>query len=104
MASTLDRLAIWYRSQCDGDWEHTCGISIRSCDNPGWWVVIDLAGTALQDRAFTPISHEVDVNQHPVSEDWLHCQVRDGHWEGAGDSTKLEVIVESFLEWAACEL
>lgn len=26
----------WYKSQCDGDWEHEYGIKIETVDNPGW--------------------------------------------------------------------
>jgi hypothetical protein len=33
--SYLTELAAWYAEQCDGEWEHAKGISIRSCDNPG---------------------------------------------------------------------
>jgi hypothetical protein len=40
----------WYEAQCNGDWEHHNGITIESCDNPGWWVKIDLADTSLINR------------------------------------------------------
>jgi hypothetical protein len=30
----------WYVSQCDGDWEHECGIKITTLDNPGWDIKI----------------------------------------------------------------
>jgi Immunity protein 53 len=33
----LTQLQSWYVAQCNGDWEHTCGISIETVDNPGWY-------------------------------------------------------------------
>ena len=50
--SALARLQRWYAARCDGTWEHQHGISITSCDNPGWWVKIALAGTPLRGVAF----------------------------------------------------
>lgn len=32
----LGRLERWYAAQCNGDWEHTYGITIETLDNPGW--------------------------------------------------------------------
>jgi hypothetical protein len=48
----VTRLQRWYESQCNGEWEHPHGISITSCDNPGWWVGIDLAGTPREAESF----------------------------------------------------
>jgi hypothetical protein len=31
----LSRLQAWYFAQCDGEWEHSYGIHIENCDNPG---------------------------------------------------------------------
>ena len=45
---TLAWIENWYQSQCHGDWEHDYGIKIETLDNPGWRVVIDLAGTELE--------------------------------------------------------
>ena len=61
--SELDRLQIWYKSQCNGDWEQQYGISIISCDNPGWWVKIDLEGTPLEFKSFIPVAHNIEVEQ-----------------------------------------
>lgn len=98
--NALTRLQAWYSSQCDGEWEHTSGVSIQSCDNPGWWVKINLTGTALQSRAFTEIADGVDAGRRPLGSRWLSCYREDGTWHGAGDETKLERILEVFLAWA----
>ena len=34
-----------------------------------------------------------------TDDDWISCRVRDGHFEGAGDPSKLEDIIERFKEW-----
>lgn len=43
---TLQELQRWYRSQCNGDWEHSYGVKIDTLDNPGWSVTVELADTA----------------------------------------------------------
>jgi hypothetical protein len=48
--SPLDFLVTWYTEQCDGDWEHSYGISIESLDNPGWKVDIPIEDTELDGR------------------------------------------------------
>jgi hypothetical protein len=98
--STLDRLQGWYTRQCNGDWEHAWGIRIESCDNPGWWVKINLVGTSLLDRQFKVIAEGVDAQYYPTGSRWLCCRVEDAVWHGAGDETKLERILEEFLAWA----
>ena len=97
--STLTRLQAWYAGQCDGEWEHSSGIRIDSCDNPGWWVKIDLRGTRLQNREFTEIAEGVDNRHCPIGPRWLNCRVENGTWHGAGDETRLEHILEVFLAW-----
>ncbi len=97
----LEALQVWYAEQCDGEWEHRYGIKIESCDNPGWWVKIDLVGTALRSKPFTQISENVDSNGFQEGSRWLHCYVTDNVWHGAGDETKLTKIIRTFLAWAA---
>ena len=105
----LVRLQQWYTRQCDGDWEHSEGVTIQSCDNPGWWVTVNLKGTSLETVAFERIGENVDPDAFHQGEEmedavdgarWLDCRVADGVWHGAGDETKLEHILEVFLSWA----
>ena len=98
--NTLARLQTWYSRQCNGEWEHSSGISIQSCDNPGWWVKINLTGTFLQQRAFSPIAEGVDAQGFALGADWLSCHTENDIWHGAGDEAKLERILEIFLAWA----
>jgi hypothetical protein len=98
--NAIDRLQQWYAKQCNGDWEHFQGITIESCDNPGWWVKINLTGTALENTSFVPIADAVDAAGFQTGDRWLCCRIVDGSWNGSGDETKLEHILEVFLEWA----
>lgn len=45
--NVLQEIQSWYISNCNGDWEHSFGVSIDTLDNPGWSVRIDLADTGL---------------------------------------------------------
>jgi hypothetical protein len=96
----LLRLQDWYTRQCDGNWEHSEGVRIESCDNPGWWVKIGLKGTLLENAVFTPVTENVNPKGSPEAPRWIHCRVSDGKWSGAGDETELERILEIFLSWA----
>jgi len=98
--STLTRLQAWYSRQCNGTWEHSSGVRIDSCDNPGWWVKINLLDTPLQDREFTEIAEGVNSQRFALGPRWLNCRVEKNTWHGAGDETKLERILELFLAWA----
>ena len=48
--SIINWLEEWYVSNCDGDWEHTFGITINTIDNPGWSRMTK--GTVLFDLNF----------------------------------------------------
>ena len=93
----ISRLQKWYTRQCDGDWEHACGVEIRTLDNPGWRVRIDLAETELDGRSFEPIAYGLEDN---ASADWYSLSVKDKKFEGAGDPSKLGFILRTFLDWA----
>lgn len=84
----------WYAAQCDGDWEHSYGVEIRTLDNPGWTVSIDLSGTALEGAQFD----EVDGRWRSEG-DWVDCRVEDACYRGAGGSHNLEEILRIFQEW-----
>jgi len=100
MSSLLAKLADWHSRHCNGEREHWYGITIQTTDNPGWWVKIDLTGTALAARSFERVAEAVDERGRPEAERWLHCQMSTGTWHGAGDRSRLEEILSRFLEWA----
>jgi hypothetical protein len=97
--SAIERLQEWYATQCDDEWEHYYGINISSCDNPGWWVKIDLGSTVLAGCQFPEVKIGIDEDGHPQASEWLRCYVEKNKWQGAGDPSQLEHIIDTFLEW-----
>ncbi len=96
----LRQLQEWYVAQCDGDWEHQHGVKIESLDNPGWLVKIDLTGTPLESKAFTPVESGLQEG-FTTEDDWLVCSIVGGTvFRGAGDPSKLRAILDAFLAWA----
>jgi hypothetical protein len=94
-ASVLERLERWYRSQCNGDWEHGEGVEITTLDNPGWSIRISLADTDLQTRALERI--EIDRSE----DDWLRAWVDDDVWNAATGPLNLTEALGTFLAWAS---
>ncbi len=97
--NALGELQTWYLSQCDGDWEHSYGISIGTLDNPGWSFVVDLADTDMDGRTFEPVERGVGADSLRDDPDWLACKVADNRFVAHGGPQKLEEIVAIFLSW-----
>jgi len=76
--SLIKWLEDWYSAQCDGDWEHTYGIQIKSIDTPGWSIQINLLDTYLKHKEFQEI--KVDRTEN----DWFYCKVIEGMFIAAG--------------------
>jgi hypothetical protein len=92
--STLDEIQKWYASNCDGDWEHSYGLSIETLDNPGWSVTIDLEETNLEDRDF----QRIEI--HDSEESWIECWIAENKFRSFGDPNRLEEILSIFVSWA----
>ncbi|BDD05509.1 immunity 53 family protein [Aureibacter tunicatorum] len=87
----LERLQNWYKNQCDGDWEHYHGVKIETIDNPGWAITIDLNETPLEGVQF--------VISNDISEfDWFHIKIIDNKYIACGDPSKLNFLLEYFLD------
>ena len=99
--SALSEIQEWYRSQCNGEWEHAEGITIATLDNPGWSIEVALAGTALENVPFQERSSGTGQNAEPANEDWLMCKVERKKFRGFGGPFKLEEMIRIFLSWAA---
>lgn len=83
----------WYQVHCDGNWEHIYGIKIKTLDNPGWMIDIDLNDTELENKKFQ------DINLYINDDDWLFCKVENNVFKGRGDMDKLEQIIGNFEKW-----
>ena len=93
--TALQRFQQWYKAQCNGEWEHSCGVGIATLDNPGWSLEIDLADTPLQHKMFTEVKRDYEQ-----ATEWITCFLRGGKFQGACGPEKLEEMLEIFLDWA----
>jgi hypothetical protein len=91
MSDVITKVQNWYVSQCNGDWEHTHGVSIDTLDNPGWTVKIDLKNTPWEKVHFEELIFDRAPN------DWVRCKKEGGQFKGCGDPSKLEFILNYFL-------
>ncbi len=83
----------WYLSNCDGDWEHSCGIKIGTLDNSGCIILINLSGTNLEDINFDI----VDIERS--ADDWVYCKIEESLFKGAGGPKNLKEIIGVFSNW-----
>ena len=88
-------LQAWYKEQADGDWEHSYGIVLKTLDNPGWTVTIDLQGTKYEQLN----SSEHDVRR--TEDDWVVYRVREGRLEGFCGPENLIELLESLRRMLA---
>jgi len=99
MIDPLSRLQNWYLAHCDGDWEHSFGVSISTLDNPGWALKINLVGTSCSGRALP----ETSVGDSDVDAAWYVCWVDNNEFHAAGSALMLTTMIGYFLDWASAE-
>ena len=82
----------WYQLNCNGDWEHSYGITIETLDNPGWSITIDLEDTDvnLEDIEW------VHTEENP--DNWYGYKIEKGKYDAAGSPSNLEKIILIFKE------
>jgi len=97
MNDILTWMQEWFLSQCNGEWEHSSGIKIDSLDNPGWSVIIDLAGTELENKFMSP------VVANRTEDDWVNCSVSDNQFKAYGGPNNLREILNTFKTWAEAD-
>lgn len=95
----LTRLQKWYQSQCNGNWEHSRGVTIGTLDNPGWTIDIELSETALEGRPFRERSYGIGKDAAISGDEWLVCKVEQNVFKGRGGPFKLKEMIEVFLDW-----
>lgn len=80
----------WYKSNCDGDWEHENLVRIQSLDNPGWLLEIEMMN----------ISSKLSIKKWELfevsEENWLGYDVEEHKFTASGDPTKLEALIMIF--------
>ncbi len=91
--TNINWLESWYAQQHNGDWEHTYGIKIKTLDNPGWHLEID-----LQDTDF--VNCETDFVLNETSENnWFGTEIKNNKFTGVGDASKLDFLIGKFREF-----
>ena len=90
--NVLKWIESWYKNNCNGDWEHSYGITIETLDNPGWDIKIDLKGTPLENEKMEYKLVEQDEN------DWYGIKIENAQFIASGDPNKLEFLITLFKE------
>lgn len=86
-------LMAWYRSRCDGDWEHQNGIRIGTIDNPGWSLDVDLAET---DHAACILPQKLIQRSE---DDWVFIEAKGGLFRARGGPENLSELIRLFAEF-----
>lgn len=100
MNQNIKWLQEWYKNQCNSKWEHDYGITIKTLDNPGWSVEIDLEGVEY-DETFQ------EINIQKSNTDWLKCSIglndtwlvhgkKIKQFKASGGWNQLEEIINEF--------
>ena len=88
----VEWLTSWYKSNCDGDWEHSYGVRIDTLDNPGWSINIDLVDTNEEGKM-------ISIKIENSDEDW-YSVISDGNiFTAYGDFNKLPFLISKFKEF-----
>lgn len=90
-ADVLKRLEDWYLGECNGDWEHSYGVTIETLDNPGWIVKVDLSETAWENLE---VARQITQRSE---DDWIQIEVSDSRFVGCGGAKNLAEMIEGFL-------
>lgn len=93
--TALKKLENWYLAQCDGEWEHTYGVHIRTLDNPGWVLEVEIQDTDLEEKAFESL--QIDRSES----DWIRARIEDKKFRAFGGPSNLEEMIGVFLVWAS---
>ncbi|MBZ6377730.1 hypothetical protein B5C34_03425 [Pacificimonas flava] len=98
--STWAWLQSFYRSFCDGEWEHTNGCRIESLNNPGWVFEFDTFGTPLANTKFKTVTKN-SIND---PDGWIDLRRQDTMIQGACGPEDLTELVQHFRDWAEANL
>ena len=90
-------LQAWYATQCNGEWEHEYGLEVKTIDNPGWSLAIDLNGTSLAGRPYE--RQAIHRSEH----EWVTTSVEGGQFRAACGPLNLGEALYMFRRWAEAE-
>jgi len=93
MTDLITRIQSWYKTNCNGDWEHSYGLSLSTLDNPGWSLTIALQETALEKLDFNR-EYQSKENEH----DWYFIRVVNREINIACSPDNLSQVLQIFLD------
>jgi hypothetical protein len=88
----INWLQNWYEKECDGDWEHGYGVEIKTIDNPGWKVKINISKYFDDNYSLNIIQDETSAK------DWYSYKIENSFFYGYSDPNKLFFLLEKFKE------
>jgi hypothetical protein len=86
----VEWLMAWYRSNCDGDWEHQHGIHIGTLDNPGWYLDVNLEDTP---KAGSILPRKLVER---TEADWVTVEANDNMFKAHGGPENLLEMINLF--------
>ena len=105
--STLSEIERWFHENCNGDWEHSYGVSIETMDNPGWSVTIQVTDTILEGLEMTESHHGprtmrefLPANAYDAYYDWYEIWTEPGSFRAFCAPRRLTFVLNRFLEVA----
>lgn len=69
-------------------------MKIVTIDNPGFSIGIDLVGTPMENVPFNGQEYNMESD-----DDWFTCWRENGGFEAAGAPSRLDDMIECFLDW-----
>lgn len=87
---SLEWLMAWFRSNCDGDWEHQHGIQIGTLDNPGWYLDVSIEDTPQAGKVVARKLVE------RTETDWTAVEVKDNTFRAHGGPGNLSELIDLF--------
>lgn len=89
MKNLLNELNVWYKSKCDGVWEHEYGIKIETSDNPGWSILI----SGESDK------NVIDFFLERNDDDYISVRADNNTFWAFGGVGNLDEILKLAIDW-----
>ncbi|QEY25316.1 Imm53 family immunity protein [Neisseria zalophi] len=89
MSNLLTSLQNWYKSKCDGVWEHSYGIEIDTLDNPGWRV--SLSGENNKKN--------INIFLERSDKNWVSIKADSNEFVAYGGIDNLDEMLHHALIW-----
>lgn len=84
------KIVDWFKSQCDGDWEHENNIKLFTTDSPGWGLLIDISNTNIEGI-------KINYSNYQNSLNWIKINSNGHKFEGYASIDSLENLFLIFI-------